>query len=350
MSKAVRLSDIAARVGVSTVTVSKALSGQKGMSSEVRTRILATAQEMGYVKGEARRSSVEKRTGFRIGLLVAERYLGKYVTFYAHLQQLVAAEIAAKDCVMLLEGISLEKETATVVPDIIGDGLCDGVIVIGKVAAPYLKMLEQLGAPTVYLDFTEPAHDADAVISDSFYGSYMLANYLYSLGHEHIGFVGTLLATSSITDRYLGYLRAVMEHGQEVREDWILRDRDRVTGELDPEQYFVLPDEMPTAFVCNCDLAAAMLIRKLRERGYSVPHDISVVGYDNYLYPGFCDIGITTWDVDTREMARRAVHNLLHKLRGENYRRGVVVVSGRLIEKESSSSIQKAIQPINLLN
>ena len=145
MSKAVRLSDIAARIGVSTVTVSKALSGQKGMSDEVRARILEAAQEMGYVKGAARRSGAEKRTGFRIGLLVAERYLGKYVSFYAHLQQLVAAEIAAKDCVMLLEGVPLESETGAETPGIIGDGLCDGVIVLGKVAPQYLKMLEKLG-------------------------------------------------------------------------------------------------------------------------------------------------------------------------------------------------------------
>ncbi len=336
MSKAVRLSDIAARVGVSTVTVSKAISGQKGMSDEVRARILETAQEMGYVKGAARRGSAEKRTGFRIGLLVAERYLGKYVSFYAHMQQLVAAEIAAKDCVMLLEGIPLESETGAIVPGIINDGFCDGVILIGKVAAPYLRMLEKLGIPTIYLDFTEPDHDADAVISDSFYGSYMLTNYLYSLGHERIGFVGTLLATSSITDRYLGYLRAMMEHGQEARRDWILEDRDPDTGVQDLDRHFILPKEVPTAFVCNCDLSAAVFIRKLRSLGYSVPEDVSVVGYDNFLYPGFCDIGITTWDVDTREMAKRAVHNLLHKLRGENYRRGVVIVGGRLIRKDSA--------------
>ena len=50
MAKAVKLSDIAAKIGVSTVTVSKALSGQKGMSDELRDRIVVLADEMGYVK------------------------------------------------------------------------------------------------------------------------------------------------------------------------------------------------------------------------------------------------------------------------------------------------------------
>ncbi len=339
-TKSVRLADIAGRIGVSTVTVSKALSGQKGMSDGLRERIKETAREMGYVSGTPRRNRAEKKQGLRIGLLVAEHYLDKYVSFYAHLQQLVAAETAAKDCSTLLEGISYERETAGILPDIIAEDLCDGVILLGRALAPFLDALQKNGIPTIYLDFTERTKDADAVISDGYYGSYTLTNYLFSMGHERIGFVGTLLATSSITDRYLGYVRALMEHGASVREDWVIPDRDRETGEQNIDRFFPLPEELPTAFVCNSDLTASLLIKKIRARGLGVPDDISVVGYDNFLFPGLCDIGITTWDVDTREMAKRAVHNLLHKLRDESYRHGVVVVGGRLIEKDSVRRIK----------
>ena len=149
MSKAVRMADIAARIGVSTVTVSKALSGQKGMSDDLRRRIQETAQEMGYIPNASRRGVSEKKRGLRIGLLVAEHYLDKYVSFYAHLQQLVAAEAAAKDCSTLLEGISYERETAGVLPDILADGLCDGVILIGRVLPPFLDMLNANGIRTL---------------------------------------------------------------------------------------------------------------------------------------------------------------------------------------------------------
>ena len=46
-----------------------------------------------------------------------------------------------------------------------------------------------------------------------------------------------------------------------------------------------------------------------------MPQDISVVGYDNFIYPGMCDVGITTYEVDIKEMARRAVHTLIKKYR-----------------------------------
>ena len=87
---------------------------------------------------------------------------------------------------------------------------------------------------------------------------------------------------------------------------------------------------MPSAFVCNCDLAASYLIRKLRANGYRVPEDISVVGFDNYLFPGLCDIGITTYEVNIGEMARRVVHKIVR-----NYTAGVFIVDGHMVIKDS---------------
>jgi len=92
---------------------------------------------------------------------------------------------------------------------------------------------------------------------------------------------------------------------------------------------------MPTAFVCNCDLAASQLIKKLKENGYRVPEDISVVGFDNYLYPGLCDVEITTYEVDMKEMARKSINNLLRKISGEYYKQGVTIVEGHIVLKDS---------------
>ena len=59
---------------------------------------------------------------------------------------------------------------------------------------------------------------------------------------------------------------------------------------------------MPTAFLCNCDLTAGKLINKLQRHGYQVPEDVSVVGYDDYIYPGICDVEITTYMVSVPVM------------------------------------------------
>ena len=98
------------------------------------------------------------------------------------------------------------------------------------------------------MDFCDEKADTDAVISDSYYGAYRMTNYLFDMGHREIAYVGTLLATGSITDRYLGYTKSLMEHGVAVREDWTIPDRDIQTGEIDTDRLMQLPQEMPTAF------------------------------------------------------------------------------------------------------
>lgn len=191
----------------------------------------------------------------------------------------------------------------------------------------------------VCLDFYNDAVGLDTVISNSFYGTYALTNYLFSMGHKKIAYVGTVGMTNSITDRYLGYLKSMMEHGMDVPEDYVMDDRDTKTGRMDLEKYYKFPKDMPTAFVCNCDLAASYLIRKLENEGYRIPEDVSVVGFDNFLYPGLCDIGITTYEVDISEMARRAIHKIVRKIANENYTAGVFIVDGHVVFKDSVARI-----------
>ena len=81
MAKTVRLADIGERLGVSTVTVSKALSGQKGVSEELRGKIIRLADEMGYVKNTIDESRPVKES-YTIGVIVAERYLQENQSFY----------------------------------------------------------------------------------------------------------------------------------------------------------------------------------------------------------------------------------------------------------------------------
>ena len=132
-------------------------------------------------------------------------------------------------------------------------------------------------------------------------------------------------------DRYLGYRRALHHYNILYREDYLIEDRgeDRLFKEL------ALPEDMPTAFVCNNDEIACILIEKLEKMGYSVPEDISVVGYDNYLFPGLCDVAITTYEVDMKEMARQTVHTLIRKMAGEPYRQGICIVEGHMVTKDS---------------
>ena len=86
MAKAVRLADIGKKLNVSTVTVSKALSGQKGVSEELRAKIIQLADEMGYQKSESRKNTNEGKS-FTLGIIVADRYVSENQSFYWKLYQ-----------------------------------------------------------------------------------------------------------------------------------------------------------------------------------------------------------------------------------------------------------------------
>ena len=335
MTKLVRLKDIADRIGVSTVTVSKALSGQKGMSEELRDKINVLADEMGYVPSVSRKMGNAVKS-YTLGVLISEAYMSEYSSFYNRMHQQVSQIAMDKGCFTMLEVVSAENEKKKVLPRIISDNKVDGVIVIGRLSEDYLNMIkEESNTPMIYLDFCNHSGDEDAVVSDSYHGAYVLTNHLFNMGHRYIGFVGTILASGTITDRYLGYTKSLLEHGHPFVRDWIIPDRDIKTGEMDYERFFVLPEDMPSAFVCTCDLTASMMIKRLRENGYKVPEDVSVVGYDNYLFPGLCDLKLTTFGVDSYEMGRNAVINLIRKISGERYRQGVTIIEGHMIEGES---------------
>ncbi len=339
MVKPVKMADIAEKLNVSTVTVSKALTGQKGVSDEMRERIKSLAQEMGY-KYTGQKGDKQEEKSYNIGVLISNRYLDNSDSFYWKMYQEVAALAMTQGVFTLLELLHDEDEMKGNLPKLVEEDKVDGVIVIGKPGHGYEKVLEKtIKKPMVFLDFYDAELKTDSVISNSYLGAYVLTNYLIRAGHKRIAYVGTLMVTDSVTDRYMGYSKALMENGFPFDPGLLIKDRDLETGLRDGENSIVLPEDMPSAFVCNCDFIASLVIKQIRQRGLRVPEDVSVVGFDNYLYPGLCDIGITTYEVDIREMARKSLAILTKIIRGEPHGVGLNIVEGRLIEKESVAII-----------
>lgn len=338
MRKAVRLSDIAKRLDVSTVTVSNALTGQKGVSEELRDKIKSVAAEMGYKTKEGL-VVVDKTKSVNIGVIISERYLGSYPSFYWKVYQDFTMAAKEKNGMILYEVLKREDEENFVMPLSVQEKKAEALAVIGEIDSDYLKtLMEVSGVPVVFIDFIKKDIFTDSVISDNFYGMYHMVNYLIENGHRNIAYVGTVLATNSITDRYLGYMKALMENNIPIRNDWIIDDRGR-TGRMEIDR-LSLPKEMPTAFACNSDLTASELIKLLAQNGYRVPDDVSVVGYDNYLYTGLCDVKITTYEVNIEEMVEVAIEKLMAKLKYHKTDTETVrIVSGHMVIKESVKEI-----------
>lgn len=337
MKKSITLKDIAAKVGVSAVTVSKALTDKEGVSDDVRKKIKEVANELGYKTTSSQNAAGQS---YNIGVIVAKRFIKEDANaFYLKMYQGLVQTLSRFRYYGILEIVDAHSEREMIVPKLLEDKKVEGLIILGQFQSQYIKMIQSCMLPTVLLDYYDKNLKIDSVISDSVYGSYQATNYLISKGHQKIGFIGSIFSTNSIMDRYLGYYKAMLEAKYEIRPDWIVDDRNE-DGEYIPLN---LPEKkyMPTAFICNCDNISYILINKLNELGYSVPDDISVIGYDNSMFSPIASMNLTSVDVNIEGMTESAVDLIIKKIKEEKHCCGMRIVESKLIIRDSVKEVDE---------
>lgn len=338
MNKSVTMKNIADVMGVSTVTVSKALADKEGVGEELRQAIKEKADEMGYHYAASKQKSLKERQKFNIGVIVASNYVDvASYSFYLSLYHNIILRLAKDGYSGIMEIITDEMRREEVLPTVVVEQKVDGIIVLGQLSGTYVEKIRQTRMPVVLLDFYDSSLDTDSVVTDNVYGTYVLTDYCISMGHEKVAFVGSIHATTSILDRYLGYCRAMISNHIALREDYLIEDRGE---DLLNYEVLKLPGEMPTAFVCNCDEVAYRLMEQLSQSGYRVPEDISVVGFDNYTFIDYAKPKLTTVAVNMEAMSDEAVSMLIRQIvSGEpsNLRK---VISGTLIIRDSVKDIR----------
>lgn len=326
--KQVTMKHVAQEMGVSIVSVSKALSGKEGVSEDLREKIVDKAQKLGYeLRTDKRRSENDIAN---VGIVVSSRFVSND-SFYFETYQKMIVGLSQKGYIGILEIVPIENERRGILPNIIKLNTVNIVVVIGEMESPFLDSLMATGLGVIFFDFENEDYNVDSIISDSINGGFLLTRYLINAGHEKIGFVGDYRSTRSILDRYMGYLKCLIVKGRRINDEWVIPDRDK-NGEYTD---FMLPVDMPDAFVCNCDEVAYRFIDRLEEAGYRVPEDISVVGYDDYIKYSRIKIGLTTYQVDLDGMISRCIHLIEQKTANSNYRQGTAMVYGRLVVRDT---------------
>lgn len=335
--KEVRLSDIAKKLNISTVTVSKALSNKDGVGEDLRKEIKMMAMEMGYRQKKTPATHNENSTG-NIGIIIPARFFSPNYSFYWHIFNQLSKTLLEKDYYSIMELISDQDEAELKIPRVISDGKVDGIIFLGQMNAQFIANVNKHYKNFVLLDFYINNSEYDCVINDDFYNSYMMTSYVINCGHKNIRFVGNFNATTSISDRYMGFQKAMYENGFDSKLSKILPDRD----ENGMQTTIPLPhkNEMPTAFICNSDLTAANLIHQLENEGYRIPEDISVTGYDNFISENEKIVPLTTVFINPEDTAETTADLLIKKISGEKYIPGRHLVSGCIIKRESVKNLK----------
>lgn len=329
--KKVRLSDIAERLNISTVTVSKALADKEGVGDELRQQIKELADQMGYkIKKTSNFSS--NATG-NIGIIIPNGYFQTESSYYWFLFNHLTKALLSRNFYAILELVSSEDEENLRLPHLLQDNKVDGFIFLGELKPEYIKNIQNHTENFVLLDFYTNDTELDSVCDDNFFCSYILTNQILSMGHKNITYVGNFKSTTSIKDRFMGFQKAMMEHNLPCDVNSILPDRD----DGDTIIKINLPEDLKgtTCFVCNCDETAAALIARLTERGIKVPDDVSVTGFDDFYFFNKSSIPLSTVYINPEDTAGLTAELIVKKVIGEPYIKGRHVVTGTIMIRES---------------
>lgn len=329
----VTLQQIADELGTSKVTVSRALNNRPGISDDLRRKILEKAKAYGHS------ISMQNETVHALAFLIPQRFFLEndhfYTLIYFHLNQLCQAQNIVLSAIV----ISRKEEQEGTMPAQFVHQKYDGIFMAGYCGDTFLDaLLDVYKKPVVFIDFKKAGLESSCVVSDNYALGFEVAEYLIQQGHKQIGFVGDYRNNPNFCDRYLGLRKALLLHDLPCNPHYDLINSDFRTGlYMLPSQ---MPAQLPTAYICSCDMAAYYLYEKMKLMHLRVPDDISVISFDNTDICENMEPPLTSMEINKQDFARLAFEQMLMEIATPLSSMKRQFVRTHLVVRESVQRIQ----------
>ena len=309
---------IAKELGISTAAVSMALNNKPGVSSETRKKIIETAKNMGYdfSKNELNRNSSKT---------IAFVFFHKNFVFETPFFTEVASSI---ESVIKENGYKLnvfhihDLDNVEEQLDTIKYSGCEGIILLGTIMTPeHFKPFEDINIPLVLLDTYIPSAKVDCVLINNIEGARSATDYLIKRRKYQPGYIHSSQYLRNFEERQDGFYKAIRQNGMAVSKSIVHQVSPSVDGAY-ADMIDLLNNGEPVAksYFCDNDEIAIGAMRALKEKGYKIPEDVSIVGFDNMSYSLYVDPPLTTVNVPKAYMGKMAAKRLLEIMNTEfNY-------------------------------
>jgi len=338
---AVTIKDIAKAVGVSPSTVSRVCNSNPSISKETRERVLQAIQELGYELPSPQDSQptiVSKNIGVILPPSAQDAYEN---TFY-----LKAIRGISQICnqrrtnICIVTGQDYD-EVLQSVQTLHRSGRVDGFIVLysrkNDIVIDYL--CEQ---GLLYVIVGKPCDLASQTIcvdNDNLLASREATDYLYSLGHRRIGFIGGKTEFMHASDRRDGYQLSLLLHGLPVNNDYCVEMEGIYSSGYQDLIQLLQTSDRPTAFVVSDDLLALAVERVCSHAGLSIPNDVSIVAFNNSLYAQMASPQLTAVDINSYALGREAANQILNHAENPNLSATKIIVPHTIVERHSCKKI-----------
>jgi LacI family repressor for deo operon, udp, cdd, tsx, nupC, and nupG len=332
-----RLADIAVQAGVSEATVSRVLNGKPGVSAATRESVLAALDVLGY----ERPVRLRRRSAGLVGLITPELENPIFPAF----AQVIAQDLTRQGYTPVLATQTPGGSTEDELTEMLVDRGVSGILYVSGLHADTTadpgryERLRGQGVPFVLINGYSDAVRAAFVSPDDRAAMRLAVTHLIALGHRRIGLAVGPKRFVPVQRKIEGYLRSMREQS-ELDEETVadLVQHSLYTLEGGQAAASALLDRGCTAVVCASDMMALGAIRAARERGLSVPREISVIGFDDSPLIAFTDPPLTTIRQPVTAMGQAAVRALLEEIGGTPAPHGEFVFLPELVVRGSTAS------------
>lgn len=330
----VTIRDIAKEAGVSKGAVSYALNNRPGVSADTRERILSIANQLGWYPNRAARALSAARAD-ACGLVLARpARMIALEPFFMEFIAGVESELSSRSLALTLQLVDNVQEEVAVYRRWWGEHRVDGVFMVDlRTNDPRVEELAALGLPAIVVGGPVPDgalpsvwHDEKSVVVEA-------VRYLAALGHVRMALVSGVIDFVHTTERTAAFRQVTKELG--VRSDVIATDYGPDSGARATRRLLSSPDP-PTAIVFDSDLLAVTGLGVALQMGFSVPGDLSIVGWDDSLISRVVHPPLTAITRDIEAYGASATRRLLAAVNGEPHG-DVEVPPGQLTPRGSTA-------------
>lgn len=333
MKASIRLiSDI---TGYSLATVSNALNKKKGVNPNTSEEIFRVAREIGYLDHNSI-TKIKLVIYKKNGLIIDD------TPFFTLLINGIEQECREAGYEMVIGNLDARDIEFQEKVKLLLNEQATAIVLLGTELSPEeLKIFKGAQYPILLLDYWSYDMDFSGVMINNDDSARMAVNYLIGKGHTKIGYLKGNFRILGFEQRQAGYYAAIREKNIERNSAFLVELSTTMNGAYkDMLFYLDHQPELPTAFFADNDMIALGAMKALQEKGYKIPEDISIIGFDDL---SFCEITtprLTSLRVPKEEMGRMAVRKVIDMVKRKDTIVSKIQVCTEFIERDSVKDLK----------
>lgn len=330
------INDIAKRTGVSPATVSRVLNGYPDVKVSTRKKVEMAISELGYSPGALGRRQQSGRSGAIGVFYAADGYGSLSHPFFQDVLDSFKKTVSKYGYDVLFFSVDSSEDNRESFKMRALKRNLDGLMLASISRTDRrIASLSVGDIPCMSIDLDLIGARCGYLCSDNLGGATRATEYLISMGHSSIAFVGDKFGTRPGHDRLIGYQRTLQAQHLRFRPEWVLDGDFTELGGYEATRRLLVGETKPTAIFYSGDLMAAGGMKAITEVGLSVGNDVSVVGFDDIAIASLVQPLLTTVRQSRRDMGLIAAQCLLKLIDDSQMIPPIVTVPTELIIRDS---------------